>query len=52
MRLPGIGVARGVDGRGAHQRWRIGDLVSELFRHAVQDLRGLGDDLGTDAVAG
>ena len=52
VRLVGIGVARGVDGRGAHQRRRIGDLVSELFRHAVQYLGGFGDDLGTDAVAG
>ena len=52
VRLVGIGVARGVDGRGAHQRGGIGDLVSELLRHAVQSLHGFGDDLGTDAVAG
>ena len=50
--LVGIGVARGVDSRCAHQRGGIGDLVSELFRHAVQHLGGFGDDLGTDAVAG
>ena len=52
VRLVGIGVAHGVDGRGAHQCGTVFDLVSEFFRHAVQHFRGFGDDLGTDAVAG
>ena len=52
MRLVGIGVARGVDGRSAHQRRLIRDFMSEPGRHTVQHLGSLGDDLGTDAVAG
>ena len=52
MRLIGIGIARGVDGAGAYQRLVVFEFVSGFRRHAVEDFRGLGNDLGADAVAG
>ena len=52
MGLGRIGVAKAVDGAGAHISVGIGHLVSEAGADGVHDLDGLGHDLRADAVAG
>ena len=52
VRLLRVGIPRGVDGAGAHQRFAVGEVVRILPGDVVQRLDGLRDDLRTDAVAG
>ena len=52
VRLLRVGIPHRVDRRSAHQRPRIADPMAETFGNPVQNLHGLRDDFGADAVTG